>query len=143
MNEFAHCPTEGAIGLLALLITSGRLAEARLDDALSDAHLTFVKWRALDTLMKAGAPVPLKQLPAELHCVKSNVTQLIDSLEAERIVRRMPDPEDRRSVLVTLTVSGGRAHRAGREALESATQSLFSKFTEKDREALRKLLNTL
>jgi DNA-binding MarR family transcriptional regulator len=143
MNEFSHCPTEGAIGLLALLIKSGRLAESRLDDALAAAQLTFVKWRALDTLAKGEEAVPLKLLPGQLHCVKSNVTQLVDKLEAEGLLRRLPDPEDRRGTRVDLTEAGRAAHKAGREALEQTTRAVFETFQEEDRETLRRLLHLL
>jgi DNA-binding MarR family transcriptional regulator len=143
VNDFQHCPTEGAIGLFALLIQSGRLAESRLDDALAQAGLTFVKWRALDALVKAGEPVALKRLPAELHCVKSNVTQLVDRLEQEMLVRRAPDPDDRRSIRMELTDAGERAHQAGRAALETVVSALFETFAEADKERLRSLLARL
>src|SRR4051812_27038415 len=98
VNDYSRCPTEGAIGLLALLINGGRHAEARLDDALVAVGLTFVKWRTLDALMKAGSAIPLTLLAQQLGCVKSNVTQLIDKLEADGVVRRIAIPEDRRSI---------------------------------------------
>jgi DNA-binding MarR family transcriptional regulator len=143
VNDFQHCPTEGAIGLLSLLIKSGRLAESRLDDALATVGLTFVKWRALDTLVKAEGPIPLKLLPGELHCVKSNVTQLVDKLEAENLVRRSADKEDRRSVLVEVTEPGRNAHKCGRAALEAATQKLFEAVSPEDQSDLRRLLRKL
>lgn len=143
MNEFSQCPTEGAIGLLALLIQSGRLAESRLDDALSSAGLTFVKWRALDALEKAGSALPLGTLAERLGCVKSNVTQLIDKLEGDGAVRRSSDTADRRIILVELTGAGCEAHRAGREALESATRALFTAYSDVDRSILRQLLGLL
>jgi DNA-binding MarR family transcriptional regulator len=140
VNDFSQCPTEGAVGLLALLINGGRHAEARLDDALAAAGLTFMRWRALDSLLKAGEPIPLKRLPAQLGCVKSNVTQLSDRLEAEGFLRRVPDPDDRRGTRVALTESGRDAHRAGREALEASTMRLFAGLAHEDRETLRRLL---
>lgn len=143
VNEFSQCPTEGAIGLLSLLIKSGRLAESRLDDALYAVGLSFVKWRALDALVKAETPIPLKMLPAQLNCVKSNVTQLVDKLEEEKLLRRVAAPEDRRSILVELTGTGRNAHRCGREALEGATQKFFEPFSHEDRESLRQLLISL
>jgi DNA-binding MarR family transcriptional regulator len=143
MNDFDQCPTEGAIGLLALLIKSGRYAESMLDDALCNVGLTFVKWRTLDTLVKAGDSVHLTVLAETLNCVKSNVTQLVDKLERDGIVRRIPDPADRRGTLVELTDTGGAAHRAGRAALESATQAVFANFSEADRASLRALLSLL
>ena len=140
MNEFAACPTEGAIGLLALLIKSGRLAESHLDCALASVSLTFVKWRALDNLVQAESAVGLKILPDALGCVKSNITQLVDKLESDRFVRRIPDPEDRRGTLIELTNDGRTAHANGRRALESATRELFSTFDEDDRVKLRRYL---
>lgn len=119
------------------------MAEARLDDALTSVGLTFVKWRAIDSLMMAGEPIPLKRLPEQLGCVKSNITQLVDKLEAEGILRRLPDPEDRRGTRVELTEKGRAAYTTGREALESATHALFANFSHEDSEALRRLLGLL
>jgi DNA-binding MarR family transcriptional regulator len=142
-NEFEACPTEGALGLLALLIKSGRVAESRLDQALDSAGLTFVKWRMLDALVKANSPVSLGKLAEHLNCVKSNVTQLTDRLEAEGTVRRVPDPEDRRSILMELTESGRSMHKAGLEALRMTTQKVFAPSNEEQRNVLRHLLEML
>lgn len=143
MNEFEACPTEGALGLLALLIKSGRFAEARLDQALGSEGLTFVKWRMLDALVKAGAPLSLGRLAEHLNCVKSNITQLTDRLESEGTVKRVSDPEDRRSILMELTEAGRRMHSTGLEALGAATESIFSGSTEEERNSLRRLLGLL
>jgi DNA-binding MarR family transcriptional regulator len=143
MNEFSECPTEGAIGLLALLINSGRLAEGRLDNALGAVDLTFVKWRALDALVKLDAPASPTLLAEKLHCVKSNVTQLVDKLEAENIVRREADPADRRGTLVQLTCNGKRLHKTGRDALDLATQTLFAAVDDASKATLRSILSRI
>jgi DNA-binding MarR family transcriptional regulator len=143
MNEFDACPTDGTLGLLTLLIKSGRFAESRLDQALESAGLTFVKWRMLDALVKAKAPVSLGKLAEHLNCVKSNVTQLSDRLESEGIVRRVTDPEDRRSTLMELTESGRSMHGNGLEALQSTTRALFATSDESERDSLRRLLGLL
>lgn len=143
MNEFDACPTDGSLGLLTLLIRSGRFAESKLDQALESAGLTFVKWRMLDALVKAKAPVSLGKLAEHLNCVKSNVTQLTDRLESEGIVRRVTDPEDRRSTLMELTESGMSMHREGLKALESTTSALFDSSEESERNSLRRLLGVL
>lgn len=143
MNEFDACPTDGTLGLLTLLIRSGRFAESKLDQSLQSAGLTFVKWRMLDALVNAKAPVSLGKLAEHLNCVKSNVTQLTDRLESEGIVRRVTDPEDRRSTLMELTEAGKSMHGDGREALESTTKELFASSDESERDTLRKLLGVL
>jgi DNA-binding MarR family transcriptional regulator len=137
VNEFSQCPTDGDIGLMILLVTAGRSSESCLDDALATAGLTFTKWRTLDLLDRAGSPLPMRALVEKLGCAKSNVTPLIDKLEASGNVRRLSDPVDRRSVLVELTTEGGSLHKAGRAALELATQLLFAKFGHDDKAALR------
>jgi DNA-binding MarR family transcriptional regulator len=142
-NEFEACPTEGALGLLALLIKSGRFAESRLDQALDSAGLTFVKWRMLDAIVKAGSPVSLGKLAEHVNCVKSNITQLTDRLESEGKVRRVPDPDDRRSILMELTESGRIMHIAGLEALGMTSQRLFETSNEEERNLLRQLLETI
>ena len=143
MNEFSQCPTEGALGLVALLITSGRHAEARLDAALEEVRLTFSKWRALDTLVKAEAAIALKELTGELQCVKSNITQIADKLEADGMARRVPDPDDRRGTRIELTTDGRKAHQAGLQALRDTTTELFTSLSEADLEELRKRLRRL
>ena len=142
-NEFEACPTEGALGLLALLIKSGRFAESRLDEALDSAGLTFVKWRMLDAIVKAESPVSLGKLAEHLNCVKSNITQLTDRLESEGTVKRVSDPGDRRSILMDLTESGRSMHKSGLEALTRTTQTLFAVSNEEQRNVLRYLLETI
>jgi DNA-binding MarR family transcriptional regulator len=143
MNEFEACPTEGALGLLALLIKSGRFAESRLDQALESVGLTFVKWRMLDAIVKAESPVSLGKLAEHLNCVKSNITQLTDRLESEGTVKRVSDPEDRRSILMELTESGRSTHKGGLDALAKTTQALFAASNEEERNSLRHLLETI
>lgn len=63
---------------------------------------------ALQQLKIANEPLPLGQFADHLSCAKSNATQLIDRLEAEGLVRRIPDPHDRRSVLAQITDEGKR-----------------------------------
>jgi DNA-binding MarR family transcriptional regulator len=46
------------------------------------------------------------ELASRLHCDKTNVTGLVDRLERRQLVRRRPDPTDRRATLVSLTDDG-------------------------------------
>jgi DNA-binding MarR family transcriptional regulator len=50
--------------------------------------------------------VPLGALAAKLHVSPRNVTGLVDHLERDGLVVRVPDPADRRSVLARLTDLG-------------------------------------
>lgn len=48
----------------------------------------------------------LTDIGAELLCVKSTITRLVDRLEADGLVRRTPDPDDRRAQRLLLTQRG-------------------------------------
>src|SRR5947199_4325156 len=100
------------VGLFAVLHASGVL-ESRTELKLAEAGLSLPKLAALDKLTKAGGSLPLGQLAERLACVKSNVTQLVDRLDADGLVTREFDANDRRSRLAVLTDAGRRAYETG------------------------------
>lgn len=59
-------------------------------------------------LLQLASPLPMTELAAMLACDNSNVTGLVDRLEARRLVARRPAPEDRRVKHVVLTSAGMR-----------------------------------
>lgn len=73
-------------------------------------------------------------------CVKSNITQLVDRLETDKLVKRMPDPADRRGVLASITDEGRRRYLAGRRSLENAEREMLIGLSPGDREQLSGLL---
>src|ERR671928_1318983 len=96
MAESARTP------LFAVLHAASAL-ETRVEERLAEAGLSLPKLAALHQLSQAGDSLPLGQLAERLACVKSNVTQLVDRLEADGLVSRAPDPNDRRSRLALIT----------------------------------------
>src|SRR6266487_6131059 len=107
-------------GLFAVLHASGVL-ETRVESKLSDVGLSIAKLAALHVLAGAGESLPLGQLAERLSCVKSNVTQLVDRLEADGLVSRAADPADRRSWLAVLTDKGRHACALG-NAIQHRTE---------------------
>ena len=103
MNENAQ-PAD-----LATLLHAAYAAEAEVEAKLGAIGLSLAKLAALKALSDAGEPLPLTQLADRLSCVKSNITQLVDRLEADGFVQRQADPNDRRARLATLTAAGRKA----------------------------------
>ncbi|MGH7468547.1 MAG: MarR family winged helix-turn-helix transcriptional regulator, partial [Longimicrobiales bacterium] len=95
------------------IIEAGRRIEARLESALTASGLSLAKLNALRHLVEAGEPLALGQVADRIACVKSNVTQLVDRLENDGLVRRIADPNDRRSVLAVVTDLGRERYHAG------------------------------
>src|SRR5947209_2363261 len=59
-------------------------------------------------LLQLDSPLPMTELAALLACDNSNVTGLIDRLEARGLVARHPSSQDRRVKHVVLTAAGRR-----------------------------------
>jgi DNA-binding MarR family transcriptional regulator len=85
-------------------------------------------------------PHSQKDLAASLALQKSTVSRLVDQLEANDLAARVPNPSDRRSVLVALTPNGKR--RAQR--LATAKRSLFAGLLDQlDADARRTVIDGL
>ena len=129
-------------GLLALLHAAGSV-ESFVDSRLSAVGLSLPKLAALDRLMQTGGILPLGQLADRLACVKSNVTQLVDRLEADGLVTREPDPNDRRSRLAVITDAGRQAYEKGAGIRCDAERQLFGALTSDDAARLADIIEKL
>lgn len=138
MNETGALCVPRVREVLAALLRAGREVEARLERSVEPMGLSLAKMGALHTLVEVDGPIPLGQLAERLCCVKSNVTQLVDRLEAELLVRRVPDPGDRRSVRAEVTDEGRARYAAAVRAREAAEAELLAGFGDDELERLAK-----
>lgn len=77
----------------------------RLNKHLTENNLTVSQFGTLETLLHLG---PLNQRTIGRKLLKSggNITMVIDNLQRNELVTRIPDPSDRRAVLIHLTEKG-------------------------------------
>jgi DNA-binding MarR family transcriptional regulator len=129
-------------GIFALLRAAGSL-EDFVDTRLAGVGLSIPKLAALQRLSDAGDTLPLGQLAERLACVKSNVTQLVDRLEADGLVARTSDPADKRSRLAIMTDAGRRARIEGARVQQEAEQELLAALSNDERERLTEILEKL
>jgi DNA-binding MarR family transcriptional regulator len=135
--------TRGSSALAFLLIGTVHEMEARFESTLGQVGLSLAKLNVLSRLAEAGEPVPLGTLAERCSCVRSNITQLVDRLEADRLVERVSDPNDRRSVRAALTAEGTARHGEGARLLEEAGDAFLGQLGEVERIALASLLERL
>lgn len=109
--------------MFLLLQIAGRI-ENRLEEALSRVELSIPKFGALTILIESGEPLPLSELASHMTCVRSNVTQLVDRLEADGLVLRVEDPKDRRSVRAAVTVRGRERQAAGARQVKAVQEEV-------------------
>jgi len=135
---------EGGAGALTVeVLATLHALSARFEEALEPLGLSLAKFGLLSKLVAAGEPLPLSTLAERQACVRSNITQLVDRLEAEGLVRRAPDPRDRRSIRAELTAEGRARHAAGRRALERAEREAFAPIAAPRRKLLLEMLVVL
>jgi len=113
--------------------------------AFASHGLETWEFDVLSALRRAGPPFQLTPgalLRATL-VTSGTMTNRIDRLAAAGLVRREPDPRDRRGVLVTLSEQGKAAVDAALTDLLNREQALLAGLAPGEREALASLLRTL
>ncbi|MFF9090213.1 MarR family winged helix-turn-helix transcriptional regulator [Streptomyces sp. NPDC014991] len=108
-----------------------------------DLGITPAQSRLLRTLAHYGSPPRMADLAERLEVVPRAVTTLVDGLEASGRVRRVPDPSNRRVTRIELTDEGHTTLRELRAARRSAAEEMLAPLTEKERQVLGVLLDTL
>ena len=93
----------------------------------------------LGLLRDLGALSP-SELGERLIVTRATVTGLVDSLEAKGFVRRTPNPNDRRSLLIEITPSGLKVLARVRTIVHAQEKRWMSGLAERD---LRKLISLL
>jgi DNA-binding MarR family transcriptional regulator len=135
----------------AALQVTGRLSRigpllARRQEAVFDRYgLNRGDVGVLSALRIAPPPHRLSptRLGRGLMLSSAGITSRIDRLEARGLVRRLPDPEDRRGVLVELTPEGLEVVDAAVGALAVSDQQLMERLDASETAALEGLLRKL
>jgi DNA-binding MarR family transcriptional regulator len=82
-------------------------------------------------------------LAEECACVRSNITQLVDRLEADKLVVRSDDPDDRRSIRAELTAEGRTRYKAAFRALQAAESDVLGQIPKGQKDLLVDMLRSL
>src|SRR5258708_11456812 len=122
------------------LITAAHSIEQRLEAAMEEIGLSAAKFWALTHLVEAAEPLSLGECAKRMTCVRSNITQLVDRLEAEGLVKRVDDPNDRRGVQAALTPLGVERQAAGAKQLAQIQKDFAKTLTATHRDALARPL---
>jgi len=93
---------------------------ATVDRALADFDLTFARYEALVLLsFSRRGSLPLGKMGDRLQIHPTSVTNIVDRLEGQGLVRRTQHPSDRRTTLAEITAEG-------RRVVEKATKAVVA-----------------
>ncbi|HTD80126.1 MAG TPA: MarR family transcriptional regulator, partial [Chloroflexota bacterium] len=87
-------------------------------------------------------PISMRELAERLRSDPSNVTGLIDRLEARGLVERRPDPKDRRIKGLALTSAGAKMRECLFARLYSAPRSV-AELSQRDQRILKNVLQRI
>jgi DNA-binding MarR family transcriptional regulator len=121
-----HGWPEAAPGMAAVtsLMRAQQIVAARVDEVLKPHRLTFARYEVLMLLLfSRRGSLSMTRIGERLQVHPASVTNAVDRLEAQALVRRAPHPTDRRATLVELT-DEGRAVAA--KATEELNVTVFS-----------------
>ncbi|WP_157247040.1 MarR family winged helix-turn-helix transcriptional regulator [Nonomuraea typhae] len=108
------------------LIWAGTTLSARIDQALTRAHGMPLSWfEVMLWLSGQNEPVAASDLGAKTLLSRSQVSRVVDSLQARGLVARVPSPDDARSVRVALTAEGRRAFAEADATRREALREIF------------------
>lgn len=133
------------MGIVGRLSRAARLIERRMDEDYRQHSLTAAEFDVLATLRRSGEPYRL--LPTDLYretmLSSGAMTARLDKLEARGLVARGPNPDDRRSVTVTLTGAGLDVVDRAMDSHLACEDRMLAALSDTQRSALEDLLRTL
>lgn len=122
----AHGWEEAATGMAAVtsVIRAHQIYMARVDAVLRPYDLSFARYELLMVLLfSRRGSLPLNKLGSRLQVHPTSVTNAVDRLEQQGMLRRVPHPTDRRTTLAEIIPAG---RRAARRATDALNEEVFS-----------------
>jgi DNA-binding MarR family transcriptional regulator len=117
---------------------------AAMEETLDDHGLSYGEWRLLCNLHGSHARTSTPgELSAKLELSSGAMTNRIDRLEEDGLVRRVPDPDDRRGVLVELTDKGRKAWEDSVSAQAEKESLIAAALSDKEKKQLNALLRRM
>jgi MarR family transcriptional regulator, 2-MHQ and catechol-resistance regulon repressor len=132
-----------ALSTFVKLRRAANTVTARLNPVLQKDHgLTESQFGVLEALWHLG-PMPQARLCEKLLVSGSNLTTVMDNLERDGLVRRDPNPEDRRAHLVRLSEKGKAVIAGAFPAHARRVTALFAALTPAEQRELGRLCRKL
>jgi DNA-binding MarR family transcriptional regulator len=130
----------GEVGL-RYLMTSAKIRRA-VDEHMAGTGVSLARTKILQVLAELG-PVKQTRLAAELGMAARSITQAVEAMERDGLVRRSSDAADKRAKVVTATEEGVRALAAGEASGGEILRSIFERLSPDQLKALDEILDVL
>ena len=134
--------SDGEETLSEAFLSVARQLRGTSQATLAPWDITPAQLRALRVLGHHGTQ-RMSDLSDHLHIAARSATEVVDALESRGLVKRLPDPGDRRATLAELTDHGANVLNAISEARGSEAERIFNRLSAADQVHLRRILGEL
>jgi DNA-binding MarR family transcriptional regulator len=104
--------------------------------------LSMARLRVLYQLTTTST-IRMGELSACVDVAPRTMTSTVEAMERDGLVRRRPDPSDRRATIVSITADGRRSFHEGQRQQASAIADVFESLDLDQRSALKDVLDSL
>ncbi|RAK56774.1 MarR family transcriptional regulator [Phenylobacterium deserti] len=122
------------------VVLVGRRWRARLDERLSKIGQTNARWATLYWIATAESALNQREVAERVGIETPTLVRILDQLEAQGLVVRTPDPDDRRAKIITATPAAEAALAEGDQIAAELRVQLMAQF---ELEALNTSLHVL
>jgi DNA-binding MarR family transcriptional regulator len=142
MSSPSDPPPDPAARLVQVLPAVERAFSRWAQSLIESASSSPARMRLLGALHCKG-PQIMSDLGDEMGVTARQVTNLVDALEREGLVRRAAHPTDRRATVIEITVPGARQAEQLWQPFCAKVAGLYREFPEADQRELLRLLEAL
>ncbi len=130
----------GQEAVLALLRTAS-LVRRQFESLAQEHGITFQQFNVLRILRGAGNPLPTMEVAERMIEPEPGITRLIERLLRKGLVKRLPDPEDGRRSLCSITEAGLRVLRRLDDPVAEMDDDVLGALNERQLKTLIRLLD--
>ena len=131
------------VGVPENIETLKRLFQAAHGNPVENGNNFDLFFSVGNILSNQPEPIAMGDLSRSLNVPLSTATRIVDWLVSNDYARRLPDPADRRVVLVALTATGSAMYREIDAFFMERIQRLMRGFTPEERDTFRGLLQKI
>ena len=125
------------------LALTAKVVRAWVDDAFARQGSSLATWILLQHAAASERPPSQRELAGSMSIGGATLVRQIDRLEADGLVRRDPDPRDRRVTRISLTESGREHFGELVEIARTIDAELRSLVSEREERVFRSVLDRL
>jgi len=144
MEQRAHADHHASLRLWLRLLSCTTRVEDTIRQRLREQFgITLPRFDLMAQLEREPEGLAMGEVSRRMMVTGGNVTTIVDQLEREQLVQRLPVPGDRRSYRLTLTKAGRSTFATMAQAHQAWVRELLSPLSTKEQSQLAALLGTL